>query len=832
VTVHYSDSRVTLHHGDCLDVLRALPDNSVDSVVTDPPYGLEFMGKEWDRFDDRPEGQTQTDTWGQATTAIPGSAYASTLPRYRGKQGASLKPFQDWCEAWATEALRVLKPGGHLLAFGGTRTWHRLGCAVEDAGFEVRDSIAWLYGSGFPKSLDVSKAIDKAAGREAADTEDRYADAFRVTRWLRSQVEARGLTSAAVNTHFDAANIAQEWLMVEMGKVKRPRVPRWDQWEELRRWLDLPDDMDADVWRLNGMKGTPAPLAFAREAKVYEQSHGFARVGLAHGAQQSHTATAQVEELGYATGPGDEPATDAAREWAGWGTALKPAHEPVVWGVKPLDDAGIRAEIGSQLEALEWVCRQRASAAASSSAHTLPDSPAATTATAPASAATQPEADPVSGTATGEAAGSFAVTATSASESTAETFSSTVTSWRACWAEISAATSTSTTSTATSRTTDLRTLSSCLSQITQHATGASTLDPGSWSSLVTAADSLFGAGVLSSRSTLALSAIEPATASTGTGSLAAFEPVVVARKPLTGTVAGNVQAWGTGALNIDGCRIESSAADKAAINAKHAGMDLDAYERKPGASLNLSANPMPLSGAKAHDAGRWPANVILDEDQAAALDEQSGMSEPKAGRTGRQGGRRANGVYSPDDPDKIGTWPADPGGGASRFFFVAGSDAEGRPGCTGHWHWPDCDGRYGHPRGEHVPPLPIEQDAERFLYQAKAPKRERPVVDGTSHPTVKPLALMRWLVRLVTPPGGVVLEPFAGSGTTVEACIVEGFRCVAIEKGDEYLPLIVERIARQDRARIEAEVVRESDPEAAIVEQFVELGLFDIEEPA
>jgi len=113
---------VTLVHGDCLDVLRELPANSVDAIVTDPPYGLGFMGKAWD---DLPPG-----------------------------------------EEWAKLCLAVLKPGGHLLAFGGTRTSHRLACAIEDAGFEIRDSIAWLYGSGFPKSLDVSKAIDKAAGAE------------------------------------------------------------------------------------------------------------------------------------------------------------------------------------------------------------------------------------------------------------------------------------------------------------------------------------------------------------------------------------------------------------------------------------------------------------------------------------------------------------------------------------------------------------------------------------------------------------------------------------------------------------------------------------------
>ncbi len=114
--------RLTLHHGDCLSVLRNLPDCSVDSVVTDPPYGLSFMGKRWD-YD------------------VPS------------------------VEIWA-ECLRVLKPGGHLLAFAGTRTQHRMAVRIEDAGFEIRDMIAWVYGSGFPKSLDVSKAIDKASGAE------------------------------------------------------------------------------------------------------------------------------------------------------------------------------------------------------------------------------------------------------------------------------------------------------------------------------------------------------------------------------------------------------------------------------------------------------------------------------------------------------------------------------------------------------------------------------------------------------------------------------------------------------------------------------------------
>src|SRR5690606_22414642 len=107
---------------DCLDGMKLLDDNSVDSIVTDPPYELGFMGKKWDST---------------------GIAYN--------------------VELWK-ECLRVLKPGGHLLAFGGTRTYHRMTCAIEDAGFEIRDCIQWLYGSGFPKSMDISKEIDKKAG--------------------------------------------------------------------------------------------------------------------------------------------------------------------------------------------------------------------------------------------------------------------------------------------------------------------------------------------------------------------------------------------------------------------------------------------------------------------------------------------------------------------------------------------------------------------------------------------------------------------------------------------------------------------------------------------
>lgn len=206
-------------------------------------------------------------------------------------------------------------------------------------------------------------------------------------------------------------------------------------------------------------------------------------------------------------------------------------------------------------------------------------------------------------------------------------------------------------------------------------------------------------------------------------------------------MAANVLAHGTGALNIDGCRIEhASEADRAESVGKNRHAD---FGSKPGG--NTVYGDFTMVPVRNYDGskGRWPANVVLDESQAAALDEQSGVSRSRVGKprgadSGDGWGMTATGAEYDDE------------GGASRFFYVAKADAS-----------------------------------------------ERVRVNGVAHPTVKPLDLMRWLVRLVTPPGGVVFEPFAGSGTTVEACILEGFRCVAVEREADYLPLIQQRINRR-----------------------------------
>lgn len=260
-----------LHHGDCLERLKELTDNSVDAVVTDPPYGLSFMGKRWD-YD------------------VPAT------------------------EVWA-ECLRVLKPGGHLLAFAGTRTQHRMAVRIEDAGFEIRDMIAWVYGSGFPKSMDVSKAIDKAR--------DDSADIEPVRQWLDAQREKSGMTRKAVNEALGLAGngggLMSSWTTNRTTRA----VPQWAQWLRLKELLSLPDEMDAEVWRLNGRKGQPGEAWADRE--FYDEPTG----GLHGGSGNT---------VGAFTGKQAKPGgvLDAARQWQGWGTTLKPALEPITVARKPL----------------------------------------------------------------------------------------------------------------------------------------------------------------------------------------------------------------------------------------------------------------------------------------------------------------------------------------------------------------------------------------------------------------------------------------------------------------------------------------------------------------
>ena len=392
---------IDLRCGDALALMREMPEASVDAIVTDPPYGLKFMGKAWDH-------------------GIPGVPY------------------------WEA-ALRVAKPGAHLLAFGGTRTFHRLTCAIEDAGWEIRDCVMWVYGSGFPKSHDVSKAMDRAAGVE------------REVVGPRANVHSRG-----------EHKLHEGW--------KRP-------------WQD--------------------------DLKAVERS-------------MSETA----------------PATDAAKKWQGWGTALKPA----------------------------------------------------------------------------------------------------------------------------------------------------------------------------------------------------WEPVIMARKPLVGTVADNVQRYGTGALNVDGCRIETNG-EVLQTSTTTVPKYGDHGDGRGGSVAMLPSSTISKPSAQ-HVSGRWPANVVHDGSEEV-VERFPAM---------------AGGNFATKRPSAVG--------------FTSGDKAE-----------PTVDS----------PSYGDSGSAARFFYCAKASRSERGEVNN--HPTVKPVALMQWLCRLVTPPAGVILDPFMGSGSTGIAADREGFAFVGFDLNPEYVELARRRIA-------------------------------------
>ncbi len=378
-------SRARIMVGDCRESMATLDAESVDAVVCDPPYELGFMGKKWD---------------------ASGIAYD--------------------LEVWR-QALRVLKPGGHLLAFSGSRTYHRMACAIEDAGFDVRDQIMWLYGSGFPKSHDVSKAIDKAAGAE------------------------------------------REVVGREMNWGARPKI---------------------------GPNG--------------------------------HVGAWDVTAA----------ATDEARRWSGWGTALKPAHEPI-----------------------------------------------------------------------------------------------------------------------------------CM-----------------------------------------------------------------ARKPLAGAVAANVLRYGTGAINVDGCRVDLDPNDPNIIHT----------ESRNGTVKSLGGNGAYAGGSVGrgptlqHPQGRWPANFIHDGSDEAT----EGLRD------------------------------------AARFFYTAKAGRDDRD-----------EGLHDFP-AVRTGGMSATQDGSMLTGSGN----ERTTTRSNMHPTVKPTDLMRYLVRMVTRPGGTVLDPFTGSGSTGRAAMLEGLRFIGCELSPEYAEIARARI--------------------------------------
>jgi hypothetical protein len=554
-------------------------------------------------------------------------------------------------EMWA-QVFRVLKPGAHLLSFFGTRTYHRGAVAIEDAGFEIRDQIGWLYGSGFPKSLDVSKAIDKAAGAE------------------REVVGAR---------------------VYGDGHVQR-----------------------------------------SSESIGYRGSDPNADTRL-------QTA----------------PATEAAQQWDGWGTALKPAHETMVHAVKPLT--------------VPWLCEKVAL--------TICRSPSLASAAKAASTSSPSVAKPpgfalwcaVRFTSTQDDL--CAQTGMSPSELARISSWSTAYSWLNTLAEAWRLGSTSTIATEIGLITDLQTLSCLVSENTLDAITKGATRTGGDASSALAADAIFKSVSAKCEAIPAIFADAPAIVKDADNGLRR-ETIVVARKPLSGTVANNVLTHGVGGLSIDACRVGIDEHERGTI------------DRRSGAGFGTiqCAHAGRDEGERfqSHSAGRWPANVIHDgSDEVLAEFAKYGETSKTGSRTARSRAAAVKGTdWFYDNHESVEYQDT---GTAARFFYTAKASKDDRN---------DGLHDYGHTDAAEM------TDRKPDSAGLSSPRAGAGRTSGAKnhHPTVKPTSLMRYLVRLVTPKGGLVLDPFAGSGTTLIAAYREDCRAIGIELDPDYYRMASHRI--------------------------------------
>ncbi|GHE03730.1 hypothetical protein U879_05740 [Defluviimonas sp. 20V17] len=340
-------SAIALHEGDCLSVLANLAPDHADAIVTDPPYHLTSIVK---RFG----ADTSTEA-GPGTDGLFRRASRGFMGKEWDGGDIAFRP-----ETWAA-LLRVTKPGGYLVAFNHSRTYHRMAAAIEAAGWEVRDSIldlydtgpqwagfldslspdqskalhralaassspllAWLYGSGFPKSHDVAAGIDKLR--------DDHAEIVEVTGWVAGARDAAGLTNAAIDAAFGTNGMAGHWTT----RGAQAAVPKPEQWARLAEVLGThpPAEIADLVARLNARKGTPGEAWDRREvvgSETYSRTDA--------GAWADH-----VDSGMFKGGERTREITRATREaaaWEGWGTALKPAFEPIILARKPLREASI-----------------------------------------------------------------------------------------------------------------------------------------------------------------------------------------------------------------------------------------------------------------------------------------------------------------------------------------------------------------------------------------------------------------------------------------------------------------------------------------------------------
>jgi DNA modification methylase len=580
--------------GNSLDLLPTLADNSIDAIVTDPPYGL---------------GNPDPDYIIKAIQ-LWASGDRAHIPEGKGFMGKSWDSFVPPPAIW-DECLRVLKPGGHLLAFAGTRTYDLMGISIRMAGFEIRDSIGWVYGSGFPKSLDVSKAIDKGQGQNLERQ-------LSFVNWMKST----GLTAQECDKILKAAGKISQTSSrsIHYFNQGQPQIATADTFDILKPYLpEVPEEIERLVAERTGIEWTEYKNRAVIGQRIGAQSESTGRYG--SWGNDDGSGKSKFDETA--------PSTPEAQQWQGWGTALKPA----------------------------------------------------------------------------------------------------------------------------------------------------------------------------------------------------LEPIVVARKPLIGTVAENVLTHGTGGLNIDASRIGTGTGEKKKVNYP----DIRGNNYQQG---NESYSDRGTVEREVIDQGRWPANLILSHGESCqptgktiksktgagkrtatfgtqdtqsggdgsggwsgyeyetevyecvegcpvkTLDEQSGTIKGMVGRK-KEKGFRFNVAEGGEEQGFSGG--ITDSGGASRFFYVAKASKRDR--------------------NEGLEDLPEKAKVFNGKNPESAGMADGSVEDKFTtqpaknfHPTVKPTDLMRYLVKLITPPGGTVLDPFTGSGSTGKAAILEGFDFIGIELTEDYWPIIEGRL--------------------------------------
>lgn len=692
--------------GDCLRAMTSLEANSVDAVVTDPPYGIGFMGKEWDGDEiERAAAKWREIGRDNRTHHERGASM------HAGSYDLSLtgnQAFQVWVEQWGRECLRVLKPGGYLLAFGGTRTFHRLTCALEDAGFEIRDSIGWnhlepifcrcdalpyTHGiqsqdmQGVRQDLDT---CDTVSGRTEPDMLDGVlpSDSHLPAQEGTVGVHLPDVRETVSPPCFAPPQKQEDVLFPIMSKSDLRGATSEDR---LSRTPRLDEEKPTECV---GENARPAKSGVERRRNILQEKRKLYRRPLRKSAEVGNADGAQGR-LCNGTPPSD-------------GSDVRLSPETVGGRTPRGSQAGEQHADESFSMAVEWL---------PSGGGAWPGCPKCG----------KPLAPPLF-------QGPLAWNYGSGFPKSLDVSKAIDKATGAERVIVGTCKSAFGTETATGE------------RVSRSKGGA-----GLWGGPNAKEVSLTGAPV---------TADAERWQGWGTALKPAWEPIILARKSLSEpTVAANVLKWGTGALNIDGCRIGENPGYKYAADRNGT-----TFHGQQGDRIKQTAEK---KGAEFIEStkGRWPANLVLDEEAAAMLDEQSGERPTSLSLSASRGKRPSGfGNVGAERGDSVPNGPTyGDRGGASRFFYCAKVS-----------------------RSEREAGL---KDLESMRTRLHGSIKVRNI-----HPTVKPISLMRYLCRLVTPPNGVILDPFAGTFTTGIAAVLEGFDYVMIEREPKYVEIGLARL--------------------------------------